>query len=91
MLKKKKGEQNGVVLSDTVPPPSSPGRAAGEERNVCLILHASLSLCTLLSQPVAPCPFIDETPRDAPCQPHLLATSFGAVAGQQSLTPQALL
>jgi len=29
---KKKGERNGVVLSDTVPLPSSPGRAAGEEK-----------------------------------------------------------
>jgi hypothetical protein len=30
MLKKK--DQNGVVLNDTVPLSSSPGRAAGEER-----------------------------------------------------------
>jgi hypothetical protein len=42
--KKKKEEQNGVVLSDTVPLPSSPGHVAGEEKkNICLILHASLS------------------------------------------------
>jgi len=31
MFKKKK-DQNGVVLNDTVPLSSSPGRAAGEER-----------------------------------------------------------
>jgi hypothetical protein len=36
MLKKK--EQNGVVLSETIPPSSSPGRAAGEERNFCFFL-----------------------------------------------------
>jgi hypothetical protein len=30
MLKKKLLEQNNVVLSDTVPPSSSPGRAIGE-------------------------------------------------------------
>jgi hypothetical protein len=30
--KEKKKDQNGVVLNDTVPLSSSPGRAAGEER-----------------------------------------------------------
>jgi hypothetical protein len=34
----KKKEQNGVVLSETIPPSSSPGRAAGEERNFCFFL-----------------------------------------------------
>jgi hypothetical protein len=33
MLKKK--EQNGVVLSDTVPPSSSPGHATGEDISFC--------------------------------------------------------
>jgi hypothetical protein len=33
---KKKKEQNSVVLSDNVPPPSSPKCAAKEDRNFCL-------------------------------------------------------
>jgi len=52
-------EQNGVILNDTVPLSSSPGRAAGEEINFCfssLILHASFSLCMLLSKTRSPMP-----------------------------------
>jgi hypothetical protein len=30
--RKKKGKQNGVILGDTIPLSSSPGRAAGEEK-----------------------------------------------------------
>jgi hypothetical protein len=57
--KKREREQNGVILNDTVPLSSSPGRAAGEERNFCfsfLILHASLSPRMLLSKTRSPMP-----------------------------------
>jgi hypothetical protein len=37
----KKKEQNDVVLSDTVPPPSSPRRATGEDRNLCFSFISS--------------------------------------------------
>jgi len=39
MIKKK--EQNDVVLSDTVPPSSSLGRATGEDRNLCFSFISS--------------------------------------------------
>jgi hypothetical protein len=55
MLKKKK--QNGVVLSDTVPPSSSPGRAAGEENNFCFFLLYSF-LPRALPKSDAPRPII---------------------------------
>jgi len=86
-------EQNGVILNDSVPLSSSPGRAVGEERNFCfssLILHAFRSLFACFCQkPEAQCPFIDETPRVAPCQPHPLATSSGAAVGQEVAAPHA--
>jgi len=95
--KKREREQNVVVLNDTVPLSSSPGHAVGEERNFCfssLILHASLSLslsACFCQKPEAQCPFIDETPRVAPCQPHRVATSFGVAAGQEVAAPHAQL
>jgi len=90
MLKKKKKYQNGVVLNDTVPLSSSPERAAGEERKV-LLFFASLSR-HMPAKTDPPCTLMmEKTKGAAPCQPHPLASQPGAVAGQQSPAPQALL
>jgi hypothetical protein len=50
---KKKIEQNSVILSDTVPPSSSPERVAGEDRSFCFFLLYSF-LPRALPKPEAP-------------------------------------
>jgi len=76
-------------LNDTVPLSSSPERAAGEERKV-LFFYLSLTPHACQNRP----PMLShdgKTKGAAPCQPHPLACQPGAVAGQQSPAPQALL
>jgi hypothetical protein len=54
---KEEEKQNGVVLSDTVPPSSSPRRATGEENSFCFFLLYSFLPCAL-PKPDAPSPII---------------------------------
>ena len=56
---KKKKEQNNVFLSDSVPP-SSPGRAAGED--ITFVFSSLILLASLPPRVLCPTPFHDEKP-----------------------------